>query len=533
MSPRIGHTVLAAGVALLIACAAAAVDQHTPDEGITTWEPAHRPAASLGLDEAIQVALEFDPDIRSAHQQSRFDAGVLRQNTGLFDTSFVCNLGLDVQSNEIDDVADRLDVTSLSFDLGLQKLYRNGVSITPAIEVDSFRTEYVGGGDELTDENTSSAVKLQLDVPLGKGRGKVSTGAAERAARFDFEAALESEAHAGSISALRASLAYWSVVAAQERLDLLDRSVEANRRIVEIGKALVDAGEMVEGDLAQTRARLAEVRAQYVSARLALLQARLALADAMGIVVKRADEAPVAADGWPELPGDDAIAAIDGTRLAEIALSNRRDLAAARLDSESAATLARAARSDLAVTTDLSVTVAYRGFDGDNYLLGGWGEALFGWYPGPSAIVSLGFDWPFGNNVARGRLAQTTSAEHVASIRERDLERVITNNIDKLAGSLLEAVREVKDREAASEYNDAMVKSELEKFQLGESGVVNMIFTEQEQIFQLLSLATARQNLASLLSQLRFETGILVQHRIENDSVVVDGLALTGYEFNP
>jgi outer membrane protein TolC len=435
------------------------------------------------------------------------------------------------------------DVTTISFDLGLTKLFRNGISIRPAIELEAVQIRYRGkptdiffGGNGVKD-TVNSVVSLRLDIPLGKGRGKVSTGATERAAKFNLDASLETSAHAAASTALATSLAYWDVVAAKQRVDLLYRSVESNEEIYHIGKGLRDAGEMVENDLSQTQAKLAQARAQHIQARQRLLEARLALADAIGLQLASAEEAPLATDDWPDPPGASDLEQLQGPELTEVAYANRNDAAAARFRVESAQVLAGAAKFDLKVKTDLTATLAYRNmYEGGNIkdpsgLVKGWAEALFGWAPGPSAAIGLSFNWPFKNNVARGLYAQTRSLEHRAAISKIDLDRVIGANVETLTLTVPQAVKELEDRESAAKYYEELVKSEIEKFKFGLSGVFDVIFTEQEQVSQLLALVAARQNLAILLSQLRFETGTLVSTRVEDDQMIVEGVQPVGYSF--
>jgi outer membrane protein TolC len=127
--------------------------------------------------------------------------------------------------------------------------------------------------------------------------------------------------------------------------------------------------------------------------------------------------------------------------------------------------------------------------------------------------------------------AQTRSLEHRAAISKIDLDRVIGANVETLTLTVPQAVKELEDRESAAKYYEELVKSEIEKFKFGLSGVFDVIFTEQEQVSQLLALVAARQNLAILLSQLRFETGTLVSTRVEDDQMIVEGVQPVGYSF--
>jgi outer membrane protein TolC len=437
------------------------------------------------------------------------------------------------------------DKTTIAFDLGFAKKFRNGIFVRPGINFESIKDVYRGKrregewGGKGKPDTTKSEVSVRADFPLGKGRGKVSSGAAERAAMLNHQAALHSEAHAIAESALRTSLAYWNTVAAEERLQLQGQSVEMNERIYELAKALVDAGEMVEGDLAQTRARVAEARAQYVQQQQTLRQTAVALADTIGLQISQIEDVPVTTESWQDSPTKVDLDQLQGNALYTMAQQRRADLVAARLRKESADVLSKAARADLKPKTDLSLTLAYRGLH-EGHTIGTtqglvehWGEALFGYVPGPSGKLSLNFEWPFGNNFAHGRYEETRSLHHQAAISSTDLERVTGAKLVRLLGSLLDAARELLNREASASYYGQMMQAEIEKFELGEASVVDVILTEQDQINQRLALVSARLNLSSLLMQLFFESGDMVSYRVEEGQVLVAEVLPKGYSTAP
>jgi outer membrane protein TolC len=634
------------------------------DVGLTNYQPPHDPGVELGLRDAVMLALENDPKVYQAREDTLQQAGTLRESTGLFDTTFqldtsysynateltdgqrrteeskrtvVRNLGIILQ-NIADDIREDLeedgfvfpncdqdllapgtilivggqticvsaeqqanieltgdlagalglddtqtglidwsrsisaslvplldaeaaelreklrrlglipeyeDKTTISFDLGLARQFRNGIFIRPGINLESVKDVFRGKrregewGGKGTPDKTTSVISFRADFPLGKGGGKVSAAAAERAAGLNLQASLQSEAHTVAESALRTSLAYWNAVAAIERVELQGQSVEINERVYEIGRALVDAGEAVESDLSQIRARLAEARAQYEQQRQSFRQSAVNLADTIGLQIAHIDEVPVATESWLEMPAEGELRELTGTGLYDLAQERRGDLLAARFRRESAEALARAARADLAPKTDLSLELSYRGLNEGSTtstaagLVDHWGDALFGYYPGPSGKLSFNFELPFGNNFARGRYEESSSLYHQAAISATDLDRVIRANVERLLGSLREAVQEVRDREVAASYYMELLRSELEKYRLGEASVVDIVLTEQNQISQGLALVTARLNLSSLLTQLFFETGNLVRYRIEAGSVVLEDITLHGYSFAP
>jgi outer membrane protein TolC len=431
------------------------------------------------------------------------------------------------------------DRTSLTLDLGLSKAYRSGIVFSPGLRLDAVRDDYrgkplaAGSGGRGFPETITSNFSLALSVPLAKGRGKVSTAAAERASRHTYRAALYSEAHAAATSVRTTAEAYWRLLAAQERVELQRRSASTSARLLEIGQGLVAADELASADLVQVEARVSETRAQLMQARLELLQARLELADAVGAVVRRMEDAPLAADSWPELPAANGLATWGAGELAGIAVTRRSDAVAARWREQSARVLADGARADLRRRADLSLTVSYRGLDelewerGESMsnvedLFGAYGDALFGYSPGPSAKLGFTFELPFGNNQAEGRYEQARSTFHQSHIRLVNLERIIGTRVEELKHTLGRAILEIERRQASTAAYERLLEAEIEKFESGLTTVVDVILTEDEVISAQLGLLATRESAALLLTELRYELGALVLSRVDEDRVVVE-----------
>jgi len=308
-------------------------------------------------------------------------------------------------------------------------------------------------------------------------------------------------------------------------------------RMLSIAENLARARQIPRGDVAQLRARAAEARAQVSSARRTLIEARLALAASMGFLVARVEDTPSVSGPWPALPDSAEFQRLSDLALTRLALRHRADLAATRQLSASAAVLADAARNDLKRRLDLALTVSYQGLhEGGNLavarsLFTGYGESLTNLAPGPSVKLALSFDLPFANREARGRYAQSRALGRQSYIRARDLERTIEARIEELTSSLRASVVQVRFRESAVQDYQELVDSQLTKFRAGQSTVVDVILTQQQLISAQIALVTARQTLATLLAQLRFEIGALVEYRIEDDDVLVDEIVPLGYSF--
>ena len=129
--------------------------------------------------------------------------------------------------------------TTIFFQLAYSKVYRNGMVLSPVVGFEAAKDNYVHknenpafGGKGIPDKYTA-AFGLSLNMPLGKGRGSVSTGAPERAANLNYDASLQSETHVMSQVAVQALVLYWRLVGAQENVALFERSAERQRELLQ------------------------------------------------------------------------------------------------------------------------------------------------------------------------------------------------------------------------------------------------------------------------------------------------------------
>ncbi|HSM12997.1 MAG TPA: TolC family protein, partial [Thermoanaerobaculia bacterium] len=251
-----------------------------------------------------------------------------------------------------------------------------------------------------------------------------------------------------------------------------------------------------------------------------LVSARLALARAMGVDVESEVNAPLAAGPFPEAPAVEAIAALDVAGLSASALDLRRDRLAARSLVESGRILSVAAQRDLADRLDLGVTLS----------AGALGEKSFSnavdRWTGPNGTLRLAWERSLGNNARLGRFGQAESVVRQRQISAADLERNIRIGIVQTVQSLEEAVARLASAEQAAEHFQATIDAEFEKLKLGASTLIDAIVTEQQKTSSDLTLLSARQQVATLLAQLRFETGTLVLGGDGGSSVTLDSLTL-------
>jgi outer membrane protein len=425
------------------------------------------------------------------------------------------------------------DRDTLSYSLGLSKLYRNGILLEPKVEMEAVRDTWRGkplnpsfGGKGVL-VSYRSRFGFTLDVPLGRGGGVTAAQAGERAALRQAEAALYQQAAALQGTALQTTLTYYNAVAAQERVALLAEAVERERKLKEVAQALVEAEELAPAELTLLSARLAQAESQLAQGRQRLWQARKELAEAIGLASASLEELPQVADALPPPPSEEEMT----SWLAEVeedqAWSRRPEVRASELSQEAASHLAAAAQADLRREVQLSFTFWYNGLhESPKTMAIGriWPDASKAWgegFVGPSVALSLNFSLPFANSFARGRLATSLALERQAAVQAGDLRRTIALRAREAWLRLQERRRELGARQQAAAAALASFSAAQELFQAGEVSVIDLIVTEEALISAQLALVDAQLQVAAARAQLAFQLGRLLPVRVVGSSVLV------------
>jgi outer membrane protein TolC len=366
-------------------------------------------------------------------------------------------------------------------------------------------TRTIDFGGKGTKDIYQAAVGFELNIPMLRGRGADAVAARERAAERDFEAAGLAVKHAAAEAALRTATAYWSLLAAQDRVTILGRSVELEGSLVDMTQALIDGDEMPRAELPRALAGQANARSQLEAARRDLVKARMELAIAMGVGVESEANAPLAEGPFPEVPTAEAVAALDGTGLALGAVDRRFDHRSAQVAIEARRIDARGALLDQKGKLDLGLNLSSRAIGEDSL-----SNATDEW-ASPSYRVRVQGEKPFGNNERAGRYAQSLAKLDQQAIQSGDLDRNIKLNVVLSLRTLEQAVARYRDAVEAARLFRETVDAELEKLRLGSSTLIDAIQTEQQLTQAELSVVAALQEVASLLTRLRFETGTLLE----------------------
>jgi outer membrane protein TolC len=396
-----------------------------------------------------------------------------------------------------------------SLQIQLSKLFRSGILFQPFIDGASDGTNFRGkpqdsdfGGKGLKDQYTFHA-GTGVNFPLLRGRGVASVAAFERAALIESDASRLNAQHQASVSSLSTVFAYWDLRASQENLAAVRRSSELQTNLLRLTQQLINGGELPGAELSRAQAADARARAQLEDAQRQLHAARVALAAAMGIAATGDDDTlPLARDPFP--PPPDAAAIETAPALVEGSPEHRLDLSAAVKQQEAGQVIESAAAINVRPRLDLTTSTWFTAI-GENSVR----RSLSRWV-GPSTQLALQFEKPLGNNQLRGQLAERTADARARQISAMDLRRQIRLGVLQASSTLNDAAAQVRQAEAAVGYFRNIYDADIQRYQTGEATLIDTVITEQQQTEALFALTSARNQLAHVLAQLRFQTGTLL-----------------------
>jgi outer membrane protein TolC len=428
------------------------------------------------------------------------------------------------------------DLANATLNIELDTLMRNGVTLSPFINStyshDQYRGKKNGFYQTLIDENGNvvngpdgkpipefinfggtnipdlykTSAGFKFDFPLLRNSGRTSVDAPERAAERQLEAARFTARQQASTSVLAAITAYWTLNAAQQRVDILTRSADLESQLVKITDQLIAGDEIPRAERSRALAGEANARAQLEAAQRDLVTARLELVKTMGLGASAEKNAPLADGLFPAPPTSEALAAVqDPQALLQVAIGNRFDLRAAQMTQQGDAILAEAARLNTRTQFDISGAVEATG-QGEQTI----GNGLDRWAR-PGGSLKATYSRPAHNDALLGLYVQAQAQLGEQQITTTDLGRTIQIAVVQDLATLALAVEHLHEAKLAAQYAQETIDGEVEKLKAGESTLVDAILTEQQRTASVEDMIAAQQDVATLLAQVRFDTGTLVR----------------------
>ncbi len=406
-------------------------------------------------------------------------------------------------ANRVDPpLATRQRIDQTNYSVGASKLTRSGIILNPRLDFN--RNEI---------ENTGS-VNLDLNIPLGQGRGAITQRAAEDAAIIDMEASKWSLRHEISNALVNTAIAYWNLVAAQQDFALLRSSESLARTFDDLSAMRLQEEEISEGEAAIARSRLANSTTQRIIAEFGVYNARQQLALAMGLEDGELDDPPFAAGDLPTATGMGNLAGVDHDSVRRKALLLRDDQRAAVQLVRSGKILATAAKFDQKPIVDLFFQFAFTGVNEGTHFSDNF-SAFGDETTGAGAFGGITMQWPLKLSAARAAYQQSAAIFRQRRISALDLERFIASGVNLAMAEALSSRQQVAAAERASDYSGRALEAERAKYNAGESTLLDSIQLEEQFTFSQRNLIIARLSHAVAVSRLRFESGTLLDTSAE------------------
>lgn len=451
--------------------------------------------------------LAQSPAVRVREAEIDFREGVRGQAAGEFDWVTALRAARTSERAPTVDALGRdavtdTDLTSYSASAALK--LRNGVIVRPSAEA------VVSEGPAPTgvigrSSFGNSHLNLQIVVPLLRGLGQESTGAAEAAARGDVEVARLLYRHALAAQVFGTAQAYWAARAAEAALAVRRDDEQRAQRLHSGIRVLVDTRVFAPNLLLQSEANLRQKSTSTQSAELAALSARFDLGRLMGLapadlVHPLLPDQPLPADGVATPAAEDPASRL---RWINRALLRRADFLATRQGEAPLRVLARQAELDLRPRVDLSVRAGYAGFSRGDDLLSPLSQRL----TGGNGEVGLALDWPAGNTYQRGLLRSRRAAQRQAELTTAQAQSDVAADVCTALAEVRIRATTMRNAAATAVIAQKAVEQEQRRLQTGEATVLDVINLENLLSSARLSQIDAQSGYAIAVTRLRFAVG--------------------------
>ena len=439
---------------------------------------------------------------------------------------------------------------NFQLDATFEKLLRNGSTMRADFQIQSQEHHFIDkpldpafGGFDIPHQFFNGFAGTWTQ-PVFRGRGGKAVAAAERAAQFFEGAEREQLRHDTSEEVLRVVRAYLNLVGAQESVRLLEESRARHAEILRLTSQRVAAGDVAQVETERVRAHEAIVQSSLNQAQTALLRARLDVASAAGVAVSTVEGAPVATEPFattpPTIPDVDTLlaqaralrrdsrAAVERQRSANALLEAAQGQARPLLDLRISGGMSNLYESDffrylpdeqeaIIDTTARVVTPVLQGQPiappetARYWEPRGYARAITGRY---EPFVNVGFvlELPFGNNRAKGRVAQAQAGVRSASIDLLNLNRVIQDNIVEVRQAIDRAAAAITSWETAVTNSRQTFASQQRLLETGTVTLIDVLLTEEGLAADEQRLLLERQAYLSALARLKYELGELLTY---------------------
>src|SRR5438270_1893700 len=230
------------------------------------------PHSGLTLLEAVESTLQEHPLIRSQQAQVQISRGFRDQASGAFDPVITSGFTADRSNLPLSNLQQQQNAGSgipgndqvsnkASYGLGVERLFRNGISITPHFQFGRTTDNGFNAGGVNT-----STLGFAVNIPLMRGRGRSVVAAQETAAKDEVDATLLDLNFLISQLITNTASSYWNLVAAEKNLTIAIGAEERGKVYLDQVGTPVNADHVPRNDLPEVQAIVAQRSATRVAA---------------------------------------------------------------------------------------------------------------------------------------------------------------------------------------------------------------------------------------------------------------------------
>jgi outer membrane protein TolC len=268
--------------------------------------------------------------------------------------------------------------------------------------------------------------------------------------------------------------AYWDLVAANQAVEVAQRSVALAEKLVEDNKVRVEVGALAPIDVYQAQSEAASRRQNLAQAELSAKTAELAL---KRLVVSGTEDPLWSASLRPVDRPDWTAVSLDVTAAVRKALEVRTDMEQARRQIDVSDVNVRYLKDQILPTLDFSASYGLQGIGGTRYSQGqvvapgGYGDAWDLMWRGeyPQWSTSLTFSYPLGTSTAEAGLARAKLQLTQAQTQLRQLELQVATEVTTIASQVTSNRERVDAATVARELAEKRLEAEQSKFEVGMS----------------------------------------------------------------
>ncbi|MDG2306166.1 MAG: TolC family protein [Candidatus Binatia bacterium] len=439
--------------------------------------------AQLTLRDAVLTAVQNNPAVIAE------SLSPLAQETGIleaqaqFDPILGGDVGLGRNANPVSNVLNassegslRVTQTNANWDFGLSKALRSGAAFSldwdNARSTNDARLGLLDAPFQLFNPQLVPQLTASLNQPLLRGFGLYFTSLRIRIAESATDAAIENY-RAAVANFIRGVIAnYWAVVGLEERLDVLNGSLELAEKTVRDNRTRVDVGVLPPVAVLESEAEAARRKEEVIVATNDLSQARLQLRTQVYLpsdnpFLPRAVQ-PI------DRPTDDKIDVMVEEAL-QIAMEKRPEIQAAKLQYKGRELNTALNENGVLPKLDLFGSLGVNGLAGSNttdvveYFEGNYGDSLETMVDGRFYSYQAGvrIEIPIGNAGAKARATRARVEEQQTFTRYRQTVADVSLEVGRAVSDVLSDEKRIETTRVARELSEQNLRNQTKRYEVG------------------------------------------------------------------